>query len=202
MVEMVQNILAPIVRHIRQDSNMQALNTLIPPSAYNPILGPPHMVWDMGGELVPNPVPNEVLWVFRRDDDTGVPPREVEGTGTSAITLSSVRSWSRVPIPGGVQRPELLVHYRSDVTRETVAGAPSRFDATEKIRTIHKYLTRLLTSRTGFRSGAFLLWGEDEDSPPLRVGSCDVGEELTFLPVQDGDGMLEARATFELQIHI
>lgn len=194
MVEIVEDILKPIVRHIRSAPEIQELNSLVPDGGVNPVLGPPTLVWD-GSDMVPNPI-EDVLWVFRREDESGVPPREVEGTSTSAITVSSVRSWAGTGARNTLQYPELTVHYRADPTRGDVVGAPKMLDGAMKIRTIHKYVTKVLT-RIDNPGSWFSLWGGT-----LRVVSCSPGDSLTFLPVLEGDGMMEARATFELEVHL
>lgn len=199
MVNIVEDFLAPLTRHIRAATGIVELGSLVPEDGINPVLGPPSLVLNSEGELVPYEGPSN-LWVFRDFAADGSPSAHVEGSGSCAITLSQGTPWNQKAQGKTVEYPSVDVYYHCDVTRDSNIGAPLKFDARDKCLTLHKYLTRVLHMRERGKDG-FSLWGAKADgSGALKVVTSYESMGLSIKPIYDGDGMVLGHATFDLQI--
>ena len=201
MVEMTEDFLAPLVRYIRGDQGIKDLNALVPDGGVNPILGPPSLI--SSGSTSAGYVPytgGNHLWVFRGFSQNGIPFATVEGTGSSAITLEHTGYWGRRNRGTRLQFPEISVYYNCDVTRDATLAAPRGYDAVDKCQTIHKEIVRLFHMMGSTTGGFHLLGPRDDGSGALKVVSSTIGRDLDTIPIHNGDGMIEGRATFELEV--
>ena len=201
MPELTEDLLAPLVRYIRSDINIRELNTLIPSGGTNPILGPPINIMDSNGDSISYPGSRD-LWVFRGFALDGSPSAHIEGTGSSAITLEQGSAWSPKARGKSVEYPTVEVYYHCDVTRSTDIGAPLMYDARDKCLTLHKYVSKLLHIRNGSPLGFHYLGAKPDGSNPLKVITSYEGQGLRISPVLDGDGMVEGRASFEMEVFL
>ncbi len=199
MAEMIEDILAPIVRYLRQDPVLNELHTLVPEGAVNPVLGPPMSVLAGAGGAVPY-TGSSSLWIFRGFSQTGEPYAHVEGTGSCAITLEQFSPWSPKTRGKSVEFPAIKVYYHCDVSRDGVLGAPVSYDARDKLLTLHKRVSRLLHVQNN-PTGDFLNWGPKADgSGALKVVTSVEGSGLSIQPIYNGDGMVEGQATYNLEL--
>jgi hypothetical protein len=76
-------------------------------------------------------------WLFRVQDDEGRPFRDVEGTGTSAIVVSSRNDWSGKNPHNTASFPRLQVLIYADTTRQA-EGTHQSYDAIAKCKHIAK----------------------------------------------------------------
>lgn len=199
MLEMTEDFLAPLVRYIRADQRIKDLNELVPEDGTNPVLGPPSRVLFEDEGYIPYMGPTN-LWVFRGFTQKGTPFANVEGTGSSAITLEHTGYWGRRNRGTRLQFPEISVYYNCDVTRDAVIGAPIRYDALDKCQTIHKEMVRLFHMMNHETGGYHMLGPKEDSSGALKVVTSTLGRDLDTIPVSNGDGMIEGRATFELEV--
>lgn len=194
----VEDILAPIVRHLRADPILKQLQSTIPPGGVNPLLGPPTSVLreDRGlTDYTGDPAP----WIFRSFSDTGEPYAHVEGTGSCSITLEHIQSWSRQPRGKSVFFPIIEVYYHCDPTRDAI-GHPVKYDAKDKCLTLHKRLTQIFNIRDK-GVGGFLMWGPKKSGEgALRVISSVPGDDLRATPLFQGDGLIVGKASFEMEV--
>lgn len=198
MAEMTEDILAPLVRYLRSDPGLQDMNSLVPDNGFNPVLGPPREVL-VEGEMVPYVGPDN-LWIFRGFSQDGTVAAHVEGSGSCAITLEQAIPWSQKNQGSSLEFPTIEVYYSCDPTRDRIIGAPLAYDARDKCITLHKRVSRLLHMRSR-GSGGFNLWGAKPDgSSPLRVVTSYEGRGLHITPELNGDGLVEGRATFEMEV--
>lgn len=198
----VEDFLAPLVRYLRGSELMQQCAQTIPEFGVNPLLGPPLVKLDPdAGGWVPNNSYGE-LWIFRNFQPNGAPYAHVEGSGTSAITLTSSSSFSRDIRGSGRIFPELSVHYHCDVSRdpESDIGSPVEYDGRDRCLTLHKRVKRLFDSDFVNHKGWLQIGGREDGTGFLRVASMTPGRALTIDEVPNGDGMVVGRATFELEI--
>lgn len=192
MVQEVEDFLKPLVRYVRSDPRITELNSVIPEGTSAPILGP---LQKEG--IAPSP-----LWVFRGFDNIGVPFANVEGTGSSSITLAHTGNWGRKNRGNRVMYPIISVFYHCDVPRDSVINAPRSLGARDNCLTLHREMTRLfhIISPPPSNQG-FMLWGPNRNGQSsLKVISSVAGEELVIDSVPSGDGMIQGRASFELEI--
>ena len=199
MIELTEDFLAPLTRYLRADPRILELNTLVPTGGVNPVLGAPAVTLNSSGVYVPYSGPYP-LWIFRGFQQSGAPYANVEGTGTSSITLEHTGSWGGGNRGNFLQFPEITVYYHCDVTRDSVVGAPIALDARDKCLTLHKEVTRLL-HLVDKGTGGYLEVGAKEDgSKPLLVVSSTKGQDISIRESPNGDGMVQGLATFELEI--
>ena len=191
---LVEDILAPLVRYLRTSEDLQKLSTLVPEGGVNPILGPPFVE---NGEPVEMQQP---LWIFRSNTTNGYPPVNVEGTGSSAITLAHADEWARKNKGHTLIFPTIKVFYHCDATRESEINAPEELDGRDKCLTLHKAVCKMMHNKKG--PGGFMYWGAEGDLPPLRVVSSYSGIDLKMDSRPELDGMVEGYATFELEVHL
>ena len=199
MAEMTEDFLAPLVRYIRGDQGIKDLNYLVPEDGTNPVLGPPSRVLFENDGYVPY-TGSSNLWVFRGFTQQGIPFANVEGTGASAVTLEHTGYWGRRNRGTRLQFPEISVYYNCDVTRDATLAAPRGYDAVDKCQTIHKEIVRLFHMMGSTTGGFHLLGPRDDGSGALKVVSSTIGRDLVTVPIHNGDGMIEGRATFELEV--
>lgn len=186
---MEEDFLKPLVRYLRSDPRLQSLQSQVPAGLTSPILGPP-----------PNTSATTPMWVFRGFNEKGAPFANVEGTGSSSITLAHTGYWGRKNRGSRLVFPEITVYYHCDVSRDLNINAPITQDARDKCLTLHKEITRLLHI-IDKGVGGFLLVGADEDGTrPLKLVSSVAGRDVTIDSVPGGDGMVQGRATFEMEI--
>lgn len=198
-VEITEDFLAPLVRHLRADSVLQELHSLTPAGGVNPVLGPPEWVLDRDQGYVPYKGGSS-LWIFRGFDQTGEPYANVEGTGSCSITLEEGVAWARKTKGKSLSYLTLDVYYHCDPTRDEVLGAPITYDARDKCHTLHKRLSQLLHIKDK-GTGGFLMWGaKEDDTSPIRLVSSFEGSPLRITPVFKGDGMVVGQASFELEV--
>lgn len=193
-----EHILAPIVRYLKSDPVIQELSRTVPAGAMNPVLGPPLKVYD-NGRLINYPGDRE-LWVFRTEE-TGNPHANVEGTGSSAISLYHSRDWSRRQKGSSKFFPEISVSYHADVDRDADTGHPTARDsAVRKIQALNQRVSRLFdATHFDWTQGWFFMGGED-DKKPLRVIDSSPGQSLSIFHPGDGDGMAIGTMSFELEV--
>lgn len=201
MAELIEDILAPIVRYLRSSPDIQSLHTLVPPNGTNPVLGPPTTV--LSEDDGPTAYRGDTgLWIFRGFNNTGVPHVNVEGTGSCAITLVHTSPWSRRARSNSVESPEIKVFYHCDVTRDSLLGAPIAYDARDKCLTLHKAVSKALHIKD-IGSDPFLMMGPRPDgSHALKVISSSSGRSLFTQESVNGDGMVEGQATFEMEVFL
>lgn len=199
MAELTEDFLAPMVRFLRDSPEVADFHNLIPDNGVNPVLGPPTNVLDKDEGYKPYSG-GRSLWIFRGFDSNGEPNANVEGTGSSAITLVEGPAWSRKNRGGSLSFLTLTVYYHCDVTRDEVLGSPIAYDARSKCVSLHKAVSKLLNVRHK-GTGGFLNWGTNPDgSGGLKVVTSVAGSELAISPVLNGDGLVEGRATFEMEV--
>lgn len=198
MVEILEDYLAPLVRHLRDDPVLQELHNTVPSGAVNPILGPPSVIPDGGGFTSYKGNPS--LWIFRGFDNTGEPFANVEGTGSCAITLESGTPWSNKVRGKSLSFVQLQVFYHCDVSRDPVVGGPVAYDARDKCLTLHKRVSRLLHSPPKGPTGFAFLGPKADGSGALKLVDSEEGRGLTIDPIPQGDGMVEGRVIFDLSI--
>lgn len=199
MAEMTEDFLAPLVRYIRGDQGIKDLNTLVPVGGTNPVLGPPSQVLFENDGYVPYAGPAN-LWVFRGFTQQGIPFANVEGTGSCAVTLEHTGYWGRRNRGTRLQFPEISIYYNCDVTRDATVGAPIRYDAVDKCNTIHKEIVRLFHMMNHPTGGFHMLGPLEDGSGALKVVSSTIGRDVDTVPIHNADGMIEGRATFELEV--
>lgn len=200
-IEITEDILAPLVRHLRADPVLQELHTIVPAQGVNPVLGPPLTVprGDMGDVAYPG---DTSLWIFRDTEMANSPYANVEGTGSCAITLAHANPWSGKTRGKSIIFPEIKVIYSCDVTRDEVLSSPIKQDARDKCYTLHKQVSRLLHIKDT-QTGGFLLLGPREDGThALKVVSSYEGRDLTMRPIPSGDGMIEGTASFHMEVFL
>ena len=198
MVEITEDILAPLVRYLRADPILQELQTLVPEMGYNPVLGPPFKE-HINGELLPYNGPSSP-WIFRGFAQDGTVSANVEGTGSCAITLEQTTPWSRKIQGLSLEFVTIEVFYSCDPTRDEAIGAPLLYDARSKCLTLHKRVSRLLHMTARGKEG-FTFWGARPDgTSALKVVTSYEGRGLNMTPIYNGDGMVEGRATFEMEV--
>ena len=194
----VEDILRPLVRFLRADPVLMELRTTVMEGSLNPILGPPTMVSREDQGFVPYEG-SDAPWIFRNFSNSGQPFAHVEGTGSSSITLEYNTDWTRHVRGRSHSFPTIEVYYHCDPTRDAV-GVPIRFDAKDKCLTLHKRIDRLFNIRDK-GVGGFLEWGAKEDGTgALKVISSAPGDPLRTVPDYDGDGLIEGKATFEMEV--
>lgn len=198
---MVEDILAPLVRHLRAATGIQALLTTIPDEGFNPVLGPPSEILKPDGSMGPyegSPAP----WIFRGFALDGTPSAHVEGTGSCAITLEQGMPWTSKTHGKFLEFPTIEVYYHCDPTRDREIGAPLTYDARDKCLTLHKQVSRVL-HMVSRGAGGFNMWGAMPDgSGALRVGTSYESRGLAITPIPGGDGMVEGKATFDLEVYL
>lgn len=200
VLQPVEDILAPMVRYLRDSELMKECAQTIPEFGINPLLGPPEWILSPeDGGLVLNPNPGE-LWIFRNED--GVPWAHVEGSGSSSITLAHNAAHTQDKSGSGRIFPEIMVYYHCDVSRGDELGAPIAQDGRDRCLTLHKRMKRLFDSDF-INHRSWLLMGPKYDGrSALRVASMYPGRSLTIQEVPNGDGMVVGSASFEFEILI
>lgn len=194
-VSMVEDILSPLVRHLRTTPEIESLQNLYPEQSPNPVLGPPVQT-PQGTATQESAFP---IWVFRGFQQNGSPYVSVEGTGTCAITLEHAGSWARRNRGNHLYFPEVRVYYHCDPTRDLSIGAPIRYDARDKCLTIHRQVLRALHVQNPGPS--FMNWGPRDDGTGfLRVVTSYSGRDLVMNEIPQGDGAVEGVATFEMEV--
>ena len=197
---LVEDILAPLVRYLREDPVLQELGTLIPESGMNPVLGPPLFFSDQG-EVKPWDG-SESPWIFRGTAETGAPSANVEGTGSCSITLEYGSPWRGSLNNTTLASPEIKVYYLCDATRDLASGGPIRYDARDKCLSLHKRVRKLFTLNTPPAGDTFHLLGRKyTDESALRVVSSSPGRDLFLQDIPGGDGMIQGQASFEMEVH-
>lgn len=193
-----EEFLVPLVRYLRNDVGIQVLNTMVPEYGVNPILGPPTVL----------PVESSTvaysgafpLWVFRGFEQNGSPFVNVEGTGTSSITLEHTGYWGTPNRGTSAIFPQVTAYYHCDVTRDMSVGGPIAYDAVGKCITIHEAVKKLLHIKDK-KTGGYLRVGQDEnDENPINIITSVCSREVTTTPVFNGDGMIVGTATFDLEL--
>lgn len=198
--ELIEDILAPIVRYLRADPILKDFNNLIPSDGYNPVLGPPKFKND-DGVLVSWDGSSD-LWIFRGTRENGTPMVNVEGTGSCSITIEYGTPWDTNRQGTTFSHPEIKVFYHCDPTRDREIGGPVAADARGKCLSLHKRVSKLLSlADTG--SASYLEMGKRTDGTgALRVIDSSLGRDLYISDIPNGDGMVVGQASFELTVHL
>lgn len=193
-----EHILQPLVRYLRDDPILNEMHQLVPDGMTNPVLGPPSVIARDG--VVEDYPGSPELWIFR-SDKSGNPHASVEGTGTSAISLSHIRDWSRPNKGQSIIFPEIVVTYHADVSRDIATNSPVDSDAYRKIQALHHRVNRLFDATFFDRIGGWFYMGaRDDGSHPLRVTDSAPGNPLNIDDVIDGDGLAVGTASFDLTV--
>lgn len=198
MAVLTEDYLAPLVRHLRKDPTLNEFHELIPTGAVNPVLGPPVKVLREGA-YVPY-VGSDSLWIFRGFDRTGQPYANVEGTGSCAITLEEGPPWSRKTRGKSLSYITVNVYYHCDPTRDGTVGGPIAYDARDKCISLHKRVSRMLHIADKGTGGFLFLGSKEDGSGALKLVSSFEGRSLNMTAINQGDGMVEGMASFEMEV--
>jgi hypothetical protein len=81
-------------------------------------------------------------WVFHSTDDEGVPPRDVEGSGTSCISVDDRGDWAISNKHNTMGTPRLRVMIYADATRAS-DGSVAQEDGVLRCKHVFKRIDRL-----------------------------------------------------------
>lgn len=124
----------------------------------------------------------------------------IEGTQTCMIVVNELTQYTSPNDHNTLAFPRLIVDIWADPTREAPGGAPTVYDAPEKVEAIAKLVNRhfhLVDSGTA--SGGIVIWGTAEEIA-ARTGVAITGSKRLDGPdysdVRDSEGSVMGRLTF------